>query len=141
MDMVSPLQNLKPLLLVVAAVLIDAEGRVLLTSRPAGKKFAGMWEFPGGKIRDGESPEQALARELREELALTVAVDHLNPLTFASHGYDDFHLLMPLFSCRAWQGVPQPCEGQKLAWVLPRDLTTYTLLPADRPLIPMLQRL
>ena len=130
-----------PLVLVAAAALIDSGGRLLLASRPAGRKFAGLWEFPGGKIAAGESPEQALVRELREELGVVTNTGCLSPLGFASHAYDDFHLLMPLFACRVWQGNAQPREGQQLAWVMPRDLGGYALLPADLPLVPLLQAL
>jgi 8-oxo-dGTP diphosphatase len=128
-----------PVLLVVAAALIDAEGRVLLARRPEGKKMAGLWEFPGGKMNPGELPEAALARELKEELGIGVNPDHLAPFVFASHPYDNFHLLMPLFLCRRWTGKPAPKEGQALAWVAPDRLVEYPMPPADRPLIPMLR--
>lgn len=123
------------ILLVSAVALIDGEGRVLLAQRPVGRDMAGLWEFPGGKIDDGETPEQALVRELREELGITVAVENLKPLTFASHAYADFHLLMPLFVCRAWQGEPHPHEGQVLAWVEKNQLHKYEMTPADVPLV------
>ena len=120
----------------VAAVLLqDETGRVLLAERPAGKPMAGLWEFPGGKIEDGETPEQALARELREELGIGVALEDLKPLTFASHAYAEFHLLMPVFSCRVWRGEPEPREGQKLAWVSKDALADYPMPPADVPLV------
>lgn len=129
------------LLLVVAVALIDADGRVLLAERPAGKPLAGLWEFPGGKLRDGEAPERALIRELKEELGIDVTASCLAPLTFASHRYADQHLLMPLYVCRVWDGVPAPLEGQKLAWVAPAELDRYKMPPADLPLIPMLREL
>ena len=110
------------LLLVVAAALIDADGRVLLAQRPKGKALEGLWEFPGGKMDAGEGPEDALIRELKEELGIAVKADCLAPLTFASHAYDDFHLLMPLYVCRRWQGFVQPLDGQALKWVRPKDL-------------------
>ncbi len=131
----------KPLLVVAAAVLVDADGRVLLTSRPEGKSFAGMWEFPGGKLAAHESAEQALVRELEEELGIKVGIGCLTPLIFQTHAYADFHLLMPLFACRVWRGTPQPQEGQKLAWVALDALEGYELLPADRPLIPRLREI
>lgn len=123
------------LLLVVAAALIDAENRVLLAQRPEGKQLAGLWEFPGGKLHPGERPEQALVRELAEELGIIVEAADLAPLTFASHPYEDFHLLMPLYACRRWRGEPQPHEGQALAWARPRELYSYDMPPADAPLI------
>jgi len=126
-------------LLVVAVALIDADGRVLLAQRPPGKSLAGLWEFPGGKVEAGETPEAALIRELREELAIDTWASCLAPLTFASHSYPDFHLLMPLFACRRWQGIAQPCEGQTLAWVRPNALRDYPMPPADLPLIPILR--
>ena len=131
----------QPLVVVAAGVLIDADGRVLLTSRPEGKSFAGMWEFPGGKLAPDESPEQALVRELREELGITTAIGCLSPLSFVSHAYDDFHLLMPVFACRVWNGTPMAHEGQKLAWVTLREMERYELLPADRPLATRLREL
>ena len=127
------------LLLVTAVALIDADGRVLLAQRPAGKSLAGLWEFPGGKVEAGETPEAALIRELREELGIETKESCLAPLTFASHSYDDFHLLMPLFACRRWQGIPTPREGQCLAWVRAKDLRNYPMPPADIPLIPILR--
>ncbi len=125
--------------LVSAAALIDADGRVLLAQRPAGKSLAGLWEFPGGKVEQGESPEAALIRELREELGIDTWKSCLAPLTFASHAYDTFHLLMPLFACRRWEGVPMAREGQTLAWVRPEKLRDYPMPPADLPLIPILR--
>lgn len=130
----------RPMLLVAAVALIDAEGRVLLAQRPAGKAMAGLWEFPGGKLQEGETPEQALVRELREELAITVAPEALTPLAFASHAYADFHLLMPLYACRVWQGTPQPMEGQSLVWAHPAQLSDYPMPPADLPLVEALRR-
>jgi 8-oxo-dGTP diphosphatase len=126
------------LLLVVAVALIDADGRVLIAERPAGKQLAGLWEFPGGKIEPGERPEETLIRELHEELGITVEEPCLAPLTFASHAYESFHLLMPLYVCRRWSGFVQPREGQRLKWVRPRDLRNYPMPPADEPLIPPL---
>jgi 8-oxo-dGTP diphosphatase len=123
------------LTLVVAVALIDADGRVLIAQRPEGKALAGLWEFPGGKIEPGERPEDALIRELREELGIEAKAPCLAPLTFASHGYDDFHLLMPLYVCRKWQGFVQAREGQALKWVFPRALRDYPMPPADAPLI------
>lgn len=131
----------QPLVVVAAGVLIDADGRVLLTSRPEGKSFAGMWEFPGGKLEPNESPEQALVRELREELGITTTIGCLSPLSFVSHAYDDLHLLMPVFACRVWNGTPMAREGQKLAWVTLREMEQYELLPADRPLAARLREL
>ena len=125
--------------LVSAVALIDVDGRVLLAQRPEGKSLAGLWEFPGGKVEPGESPEAALIRELHEELGIDTWKSCLAPLTFASHAYDDFHLLMPVFACRKWQGVPHAKEGQKLAWVRARDLRDYPMPPADLPLIPILR--
>jgi len=126
------------LLLVVAAALIDADDRVLIAQRPEGKALAGLWEFPGGKLEAGERPEEALIRELREELGIIVKEACLAPLTFASFGYPDFHLLMPLYVCRRWDGFVQSREGQALKWVRPRDLRQYPMPPADEPLIPAL---
>ncbi len=126
---------------VVAVALIDADGRVLLARRPPGKAMAGLWEFPGGKLAPGETPEAALARELKEELAIDVTASCLAPFTFASHGYDGFHLLMPLYVCRVWDGIVRPREGQEVAWVRPQHLRDYPMPPADAPLIPMLQDL
>jgi 8-oxo-dGTP diphosphatase len=125
--------------LVAAAALIDREGRVLLAQRPEGKSMAGLWEFPGGKVEPGETPEAALIRELHEELGIDTWASCLAPLTFASHAYDEFHLLMPLFACRKWEGIPASREGQRLAWVRPRALRDYPMPPADIPLIPILR--
>lgn len=125
--------------LVSAVALIDAEGRVLLARRPEGKSMAGLWEFPGGKVEPGETPEAALIRELHEELGIDTWASCLAPLTFASHTYDTFHLLMPLFACRKWQGIPHPKEDQALAWVRPERLRDYPMPPADLPLIPILR--
>ena len=127
------------LLLVAAAALIDADGRVLLTQRPEGKSLAGLWEFPGGKVEPGVTPEAALIRELNEELGIDTWKSCLAPLFFASHGYDSFHLLMPLFACRRWQGIATGREGQALAWVRPEKLRDYPMPPADLPLIPLLR--
>jgi 8-oxo-dGTP diphosphatase len=126
-------------LLVSAVALIDADGRVLLAQRPAGKSMAGLWEFPGGKVEVGETPEAALIRELQEELGIDTWESCLAPLTFASHAYEDFHLLMPLFACRKWKGTPHPHEGQVLKWVRPNKLRGYPMPPADIPLIPILR--
>ena len=126
------------LVLVAAVALVDADGRVLLCKRPLGKPFAGLWEFPGGKVESRERPETALMRELKEELSIDVVESCLAPLTFASHAYDDFHLLMPLFVCRRWKGVARGVEGQELAWVKPLELRGYAMPPADVPLIPHL---
>ena len=125
--------------LVSAVALVDADGRVLLAQRPEGKSMAGLWEFPGGKVEDGETPEAALVRELQEELGIDTWQSCLAPLTFASHRYDDFHLLMPLFICRKWLGIPRPREGQVLKWVRPRALREYPMPAADVPLIPIIQ--
>ena len=125
--------------LVSAVALIDPDGRVLLAQRPPGKPMAGLWEFPGGKVESGETPEAALIRELDEELGIQTWTSCLAPLTFASHSYDDFHLLMPVFACRRWQGIVQPREGQSLAWVRAGKLRDYPMPAADIPLIPMLQ--
>jgi 8-oxo-dGTP diphosphatase len=123
------------LLLVAAAALIDADGRVLITRRPEGKPMAGLWEFPGGKVEPGETPEKTLIRELKEELDIDTSASCLAPLTFASHGYPEFHLLMPLYVCRKWQGIVRPTEGQATKWVRARDLRGYAMPPADLPLI------
>ena len=128
-----------PLLLVAACALIDADNRVLLARRPEGKKMAGLWEFPGGKLDPGETPETALIRELKEELGIDVSAACLAPFAFASHAYEGFHLLMPLFLCRRWRGTPAAREGQTLAWVRPEKLATYSMPPADKPLIPLLR--
>jgi 8-oxo-dGTP diphosphatase len=130
-----------PLILVAAVALIDADGRVLLARRPEGKEMAGLWEFPGGKVLPGESPESALVRELKEELGLDTAESCLAPFAFASHRYPTFHLLMPLYVCRRWSGMPVPLEGQELAWVRPARLADYPMPPADRPLVALLQDL
>jgi 8-oxo-dGTP diphosphatase len=130
-----------PLVLVAAAVLVDADGRVLLARRPDGKSMAGLWEFPGGKVDSGETPETALIRELREELGIDVAASCLAPFTFASHAYPGFHLLMPLYVCRKWSGIPLAREGQRLAWVRPARLVDYSMPPADKPLVAMLRDL
>lgn len=129
------------LLLVVAVALIDPDGRVLLAQRPEGRSLAGLWEFPGGKVEPGERPEETLIRELAEEVGLAVEEPCLAPLTFASHAYPDFHLLMPLFACRRWSGVARPLEGQALRWVRPRDMRSYPMPPADLPLIAPLMEL
>ena len=129
------------ILLVVAVALIDADDRVLIAQRPEGKALAGLWEFPGGKIDQGERPEEALIRELREELGITVKEACLAPLTFASYAYPEFHLLMPLYVCRRWEGFVQSREGQALKWVRAKDLREYPMPPADEPLIPPLVEL
>ena len=128
------------LLIVAACALIDADGRVLIAERPAGRTMAGLWEFPGGKVERGERPEQTLIRELNEELAIDVNEACLAPLTFASHAYPDFHLLMPLYVCRRWEGIVTGKEGQKLAWVKPNRLKDYPMPPADVPLISQIGR-
>ena len=129
----------KPLLLVAACALIDIDGRVLLARRPEGKKMAGLWEFPGGKLNPGETPEAALIRELKEELGIDVSAACLAPFAFASHAYERFHLLMPLYLCRRWKGIPRAREGQTLSWVRPTRLAEYEMPPADKPLIPLLR--
>jgi 8-oxo-dGTP diphosphatase len=129
------------LVLVSAVALVDADGRVLLAQRPAGKPLAGLWEFPGGKVNPGETPEIALIRELSEELGIDVAASCLAPFTFASYTYPDFHLLMPLYICRKWSGIPTAREGQRLAWVRPARLGDYPMPPADPPLVAMLRDL
>jgi 8-oxo-dGTP diphosphatase len=126
------------ILLVAAVALVDADGRVLLARRPEGKPLAGLWEFPGGKVEPDERPEETLIRELREELGIEVKEACLAPLTFASHAYRDFHLLMPLYVCRRWDGLVRAREGQALKWVRPRELAGYPMPPADEPLIPAL---
>jgi 8-oxo-dGTP diphosphatase len=126
------------LTLVVAAALLDADGRVLIAKRPEGKQLAGLWEFPGGKVEAGERPEETLIRELREELGIDVKEPCLAPLSFASYRYEDFHLLMPLYVCRRWEGTPRALEHAELAWVLPPRLRDYPMPPADEPLIPAL---
>ena len=130
--------NDRPIVLVAACALVDADRRVLIAQRPEGKSMAGLWEFPGGKVEAGETPEAAIIRELEEELGVTTRTDCLAPLTFASHAYDDFHLLMPLFICRRYQGIPQPREGQAIKWVRPVRLRDFAMPPADEPLIPFL---
>jgi 8-oxo-dGTP diphosphatase len=133
------------LVLVAACALIDADGRVLIAERPAGKAMAGLWEFPGGKIEPGERPEDTVIREMREELGVAIREACLAPFVFASHSYPEFHLLMPLFLCRRWEGLARPREGQRIAWVRPKDLTrdgtSYPMPAADLPLIPMLRDL
>ena len=129
------------IVLVSAVALVDADGRVLLAQRPAGKPLAGLWEFPGGKVNPGETPETALIRELAEELGIDVAASCLAPFTFASYTYPDFHLLMPLYICRTWSGIPAAREGQRLAWVRPARLGDYPMPPADPPLVAMLRDL
>jgi 8-oxo-dGTP diphosphatase len=127
--------SVRPLLLVVAAAMIDGDGRILIAQRPAHKSLGGLWEFPGGKVEPGESCEAALARELEEELAVQIEADALDPYAFASHAYEDFNLLMPLYVLRRWQGEPQALEAQALAWVKPEDLLNYAMPPADLPLV------
>jgi len=129
------------IVLVSAVALVDPDGRVLLAQRPAGKPMAGLWEFPGGKVNPGETPETALIRELAEELGIDVAASCLAPLTFASFTYPEFHLLMPLYVCRKWSGIPMAREGQRLAWVRPARLGDYLMPPADKPLVAMLRDL
>lgn len=128
----------KRLLLVVACALVDPDGRVLIAQRPEGKQLAGLWEFPGGKVEKGETPEECLIRELDEELGIATQAACLAPLTFASHTYDDFHLLMPLYVCRRFSGIPEPRAAQALKWVRPNRLRDYPMPPADAPLIPFL---
>ncbi len=130
-----------PVVLVVAVALVDADGRVLLAQRPDGKSMAGLWEFPGGKVDGSETPETALIRELKEELGIDVTESCLAPLTFASHRYERFHLLMPLYICRRWQGTVTPLEGQTLSWVRPSRMTAYPMPPADKPLVAVLRDL
>ena len=131
----------KPIVLVAAAALVDADGRVLLARRPEGKPMAGLWEFPGGKVHRGETPEAALVRELQEELGIDTRESCLAAIAFASHGYEDFHLLMPLYACRVWKGAIVPAEGQEIAWVRPPRLADYEMPPADEPLIAILRDL
>lgn len=131
----------RPLVLVAAAALIDVDGRVLLAERPKGKAMAGLWEFPGGKVACGETPEAALIRELAEELGIDVTAACLAPFTFASHAYPDFHLLMPLYVCRRWSGIVTAREGQRLAWVRAEKLADYPMPPADAPFVPLLREL
>jgi 8-oxo-dGTP diphosphatase len=130
-----------PVVLVVCVALVDADGRVLLAQRPPGKPMEGLWEFPGGKVHPGESPEAALIRELKEELGIDTAASCLAPFTFASHRYETFHLLMPMYVCRKWQGTATPLEGQRLAWVRPGRFDEYPMPPADKPLVAMLRDL
>lgn len=127
------------MIMVSAVALVDPDGRILLSKRPPGKPLAGLWEFPGGKVEAGETPEAALIRELHEELGISTWASCLAPLTFASHGYEDFHLIMPLYVCRKWTGTVQSLEGQTLRWVRPNNLREYPMPPADRPLIPILR--
>ncbi len=131
----------KPILLVAACALVDADNRILLAQRPEGKSLAGLWEFPGGKVEAGETPEETLVRELEEELGIKTKVACLAPLTFASHTYETFHLLMPLYICRRYEGIPQGREGQAIKWVKAKALRDYPMPPADEPLIPVLQDL
>ncbi|MDE1156923.1 MAG: 8-oxo-dGTP diphosphatase MutT [Neorhizobium sp.] len=131
----------RKLLLVAACALLDADGRILLAQRPEGKSLAGLWEFPGGKTEPGETPEETLIRELDEELGIRTKVACLSPLTFASHSYETFHLLMPLYVCRRFEGIPTGREGQAIKWVKPQNLRDYPMPPADEPLIPILQDL
>ena len=133
--------NKLPIILVVAVALIDVDGRVLIAQRPEGKKMAGLWEFPGGKVDPGETPEAALIREVKEELGIDTKESCLAPFTFASHCYDDFHLLMPLYLCRRWWGSIVPQEGQAVKWVRPVRLGDYPMPPADKPLVAMLRDL
>ena len=129
----------KPTVLVAAVALIDGDGRILIAQRPEGKSLAGLWEFPGGKVEPGETPEAALVRELREELGIEVEEACLGPFTFASHAYEKFHLLMPLYLCRVWQGTPTSLEGQALKWVRANQLAEHPMPPADKPLVTMLR--
>ena len=133
--------TVRPVVLVATVALVDVDGRVLIARRPEGKTMEGLWEFPGGKIEDGETPEAALIRELKEELGIDTERSCLAPFTFASHTYDDFHLLMPLYVCRVWHGTPKAQEGQELAWASPLRLCDYPMPPADRPLVAMLRDL
>ena len=132
---------MKPVLLVAAVALVDQDNRVLIAQRPNGKSFAGLWEFPGGKVEPGETPEAALMRELKEELGLEVCLECLAPFNFASHAYEKFHLLMPLYLCRSWEGEISAKEGQQIKWVRALDLSSYPMPPADLPLIPWLRDL
>lgn len=131
----------KKIVLVAACALIDTDGRILLAQRPEGKNLAGLWEFPGGKVESGETPEDALIRELQEEIGITTKHACLAPLTFASYAYEKFHLLMPLYVCRRYEGIARSMEGQALKWVRPQDLRNYPMPPADEPLIPFLMDL
>ncbi|MDO6964851.1 8-oxo-dGTP diphosphatase MutT [Rhizobium alvei] len=128
----------KRMVLVSACALVDADNRILIAQRPEGKSLAGLWEFPGGKVEEGETPEETLVRELEEELGIKTRVPCLAPLTFASHSYDDFHLLMPLFICRRYEGIAHGREGQAIKWVRAKDLRNYAMPPADEPLVPFL---
>ena len=142
LDIVSKqLEDSKETLLVVAVALVDIDGRVLIAKRPKGKKMEGLWEFPGGKVESGELPESALVRELHEEIGIDITESCLAPLTFTSHVYEDFHLLMPLYICRVWKGLITPLEGQELKWVRPIRLGDYDMLPADAPLVATLRDL
>jgi 8-oxo-dGTP diphosphatase len=135
---IPPLSAERPLLFVAAALLIDAQNRVLLAQRPAGKSMAGLWEFPGGKVEAGELPEEALVRELREELGIETSPGCLQPLTFASHPYETFHLFMPIYGCRVWSGEPHAREGQQLAWASKPEWRAYPMPPADDIVLPVL---
>lgn len=135
----SPLPSPAPILLVAAVALVDADGRVLVAERPVGKSMAGLWEFPGGKVHNDETPEATVVRELREELAVDITESCLAPFTFASHRYADFHLLMPLYLCRVWKGTPTPQEGQRLRWLRPLRMGDLPMPPADKPLVAMLR--
>lgn len=137
----NPMVTSRPTILVAAVALVDDENRVLIAQRPEGKSMAGLWEFPGGKVESGETPEVALIRELKEELDIDVTEACLAPFTFASHLYEKFHLLMPLYVCRRWHGIPRPAEGQTLKWVRANRLNEYPMPPADVPLIAMLRDL
>lgn len=132
------MSDARKIILVAACALIDTDGRILLAQRPEGKNLAGLWEFPGGKVESGETPEDALIRELHEELGITTKHACLAPLTFASYAYEKFHLLMPLYICRRYEGIARSMEGQALKWVKPKDLRNYAMPPADEPLIPFL---
>ena len=132
---------MKPVLLVAAVALVDSSNRVLIAQRPNGKSMPGLWEFPGGKVEVGETPEAALIRELKEELGIEVCLECLAPFNFASHAYEKFHLLMPLYLCRSWEGEISPREGQQIKWVRALDLSSYPMPPADLPLIPWLRDL
>jgi 8-oxo-dGTP diphosphatase len=135
------MKKTKKVIWVVAVVLVDSDGRILLTQRPEGKAMAGLWEFAGGKMEADETPEQTLVRELKEELGIDVLESALTPLTFASHAYETFHLVMPVYLCRAWGGEISPQEKQSFQWVSPADLNQYAMPPADIPLIPLIQKL
>ena len=139
LDLPPPQCEQKPIVLVAAAALIDADGRILLAQRPEGKSMAGLWEFPGGKVHEGETPEFALMRELDEELGITVRPCCFTPVAFASHSYEKFHLLMPLFACRVWKGIPQAREGQAFKWLKPAGMFGLLMPEADLPLVAQLQ--